>query len=154
METSYHLGLVRADGATLSLTIGGEAYDPENPGSENVLAPPESSEGMVGWFRDHPHLDVGEPRSLTVDVAHGVAFEAEVTSIPEEHAAACSIPCLPLFQLRNAEPIVFFEGHKNRVTVLEVGREVVVIAAESPEDRFGEFLPRAEEALETVKWER
>lgn len=46
----------------------------------------------------------------------------------------------------------FPEGYTNQVIVLDVGGEVVIISIESPAGKFEEFLPRAREVVDTIRW--
>jgi hypothetical protein len=47
---------------------------------------------------------------------------------------------------------IIFEGRKDRLIILDVGGETVVIDVAAPADKFDEFLPKAQEVLDTVEW--
>lgn len=138
------------DGTLLSFLNVREVYDPENP----VLTQP-APEDMAGWFGEHPHLEAGEPEPVEVGGASGVAFDVTVAPLPKGYAAdTCDTPCVPLFPQGDGEAFVFLQGDKDRVVVLDVAGETVVVTVEGPQDAFGDFMPRAEGVLDTVRWER
>lgn len=140
----------QTDGTLLSFLNVRDVYDPKDP----ILTQP-APEDLAAWFGEHPHLDAGSPEPVEVGGASGVAFDVTVAPLPEGHASGtCDTPCVPLFPQDDGSAFVFLPANKNRVVVLDLAGETVVVTVEGPQEAFEDFAPRAEEVLDTVRWEQ
>jgi uncharacterized protein YjbI with pentapeptide repeats len=140
------------DDSTLSFVRAGEVYDPKNPASGEVMPAPEGKEAVVSWLRNHPYLEVGEPEPFEVGGVSGARLDVAISSMPESYPPKCGLPCVPLFQDSQGEPISTYTSFEARFVVLEVDGETVIATIVSREDKFDDFLPQAEEVLSTVDW--
>ena len=113
-------------------------------------------EDMVEWLQRHPRLEVDEPEDVTVGGVKGEQLDVVASRVPQEYYSCRQPPCLPLLQSA-VDPelyLVLVENQKARFLVLEDvdgKRVVVLLTAEAV--KFDEFLPEAQEVLDTVKWE-
>lgn len=112
-------------------------------------------EDIAAWLRRHPYLDTGQPEPATVGAGKGVRFDAAPSRVPEEYVTCVEQqPCLPLFQTEH--PDLFYAlARTDRVRFLvldDVEGETVTIAIKAGSDEFDEFLPRAQQVLESVEW--
>lgn len=133
-------------GGLLAFLNAREVYDPERPGA--TADAPETAARMVEWFRDHRHLEAGEPAPVKVGDVSGEMFEVEVASVPEDIPPECADPCVPLFRTGDGTPYAIPEDQARRVVVLEAGGETVVVNLGTDDG----FLPTAQEMLDTVRW--
>jgi hypothetical protein len=62
------------------------------------------------------------------------------------------MPCVPAWPASVGGGFAFLSGFKDRLIALDVEGETVIIAAEASEGEFEEFLPKAQEVLDTVEW--
>ena len=110
-------------------------------------------EDMVTWLQQNPYLTFEEPQPTSVGGVEGVHFTAVPSRVPEEYVT-CGHPCVPLFQ--TSDHNLFFDvGRSEKVQFLvleDVEGETVTIAIKAGADRFDEFMPRAQDVLETVEW--
>jgi hypothetical protein len=119
--------------------------------------PQPAPKDMVSWLRNNPNLDTGKPQETTVGGIKGVQFDATPSRVPQEYLIACIDVCLPLFEDPDdaGQHFSLYEGDKARFIVLEdVEGKQVTIALHSQANKFDEFLPYAQEVLDTVKWEQ
>ena len=123
-----------------------------NPSKVRELDRMPAPEDLVAWLRRHPYLQTDEPQPATVGGVEGLRLDAVVASVP---ATECGGNCLGLFTDTAATyDWVVFEEEKVRFIVLEdVGGERVTIAVEAPAADFEEFLPKAQQVIDTVEWE-
>lgn len=126
-------------------------FDPSNPSEQTEISAPESVDEWASWFREHPNLDTSKPVSVRVGGATGMRIDATLSSELEDHSGEfCGKqPCVPLYPT-----IMSSEGYKDRFIILDVKGEVVIIdvSAASAENKFDEFLPKAQKVLDTVEW--
>jgi hypothetical protein len=124
--------------------------------SSSEAKPQAAPADMVSWLRNNPNLDTGKVQQTTVGGIKGVQFEAAPSHVPQQYLIACTDVCLPLFEDPDdaGRHFSLYEGDKARFIVLEdVEGKQVTIALHSQADKFDEFLPYAQEVLDSVKWE-
>jgi hypothetical protein len=87
---------------------------------------------------------------VSVEGASGVRIDVTNTSPPESypHWYCDEQPRVLLFP----SGVASFVGRKDRFVIVDVGGETVVIDVGAPEDKFDEFLPKAQKVLDTVEW--
>jgi uncharacterized protein YjbI with pentapeptide repeats len=127
-------------------------FDPSNPSEQTKVSAPENVDEWVSWFRQHPNLDTSKPVSVRVGRASGMRIDATLSSAPEDYSQdICGKqPCVPLYP----PGIISTKGYKDRFIILDVKGETVIIdvSAASAENKFDEYLPKAQKALDTVEW--
>jgi hypothetical protein len=127
-----------------------EVYKPSRTGTST---PEKVPQNMVGWFQEHPYLQTDKPKPVTVGGVKGVQFDVVVEDLPEDHFGVCGSDCVDLFKLSNDHMHVIGKGEKHRVIVLEdVKSETVSIVFASGATEFDEFVPEAQNVLDTVEW--
>jgi hypothetical protein len=127
-----------------------KVYDPKRP-TERVAMP--EPKDWVGWFQDHPHLKTGKPTRVTVGGVSGVQFDTELTSAPSKYPEYCRpVPCVPLWPLSDGGSFDAYLGDPDRVTILDVAGETVIIDITGQKDKFEELLPKAQKVVDTVEW--
>ena len=117
---------------------------------------------MVGWYQEHPYLDTEEPEPVSVGGVEGVYFDAVMTTLPEGYdASACEDPSKPtkkalsLLSAPDGFVLCISPEDKVRIILLEgVKGEPVSIMVWSRAVDFEEVLPKAQEVLDTLEWER
>ena len=96
-------------------------------------------------------------------------MQIDVTASPTPETSRWDLcgeqPCLPLYPSGTVpncigpgnkpckSAILSYEGFRDRFAIVDVGGETVVIDVAAPADKFDEFLPKAQEVLDTVEWE-
>jgi len=126
-----------------------EVYDPKGPERVEIAPPPED---MVAWLRANPHLKPDDPKPTSVGGEEGVRFDAIVTGAVETSLCPGCVD-LPLFRYSDGESAGVEKGEKIRFIVLEdVKGKTVTIFVESSPQGFEEFLPKAEQVIDSVKW--
>jgi hypothetical protein len=124
-----------------------QVYDPSNTDAR-VAAP----EDMAAWLQDHPLLDTEKPGQVSVGGVSGQQFDA-IASKPRANPHCPSTACVNLFGLTGGELFWIDKIEKYRFIVLQnVKGETVVITFGGPAVEFEEFLPEAQEVLDTVEW--
>src|SRR5829696_3175897 len=122
-------------------------YDPKDPDLETLRPAPSSVDEWVAWFREHPHLDTGEPVPTRVGGVSGVRIDSTVSSLPKDQAFLYMWTHEDGFEIRDNK------GAASRIIILEVrGEPVLVSISAAGKDNFEELLPRAQEVLNTVEW--
>jgi hypothetical protein len=98
---------------------------------------------MAAWLQKHPDLNAAEPVPTKVAGVPAVRIDTERPSDD-----------VVLFRLSNGDEWGASPKDKFRFIVVEnVKGETVTIAVGGPAGKYEELLPRAQEVLETVKWE-
>ena len=122
-------------------------FDPSEPQGEAESMPAPTD--LVGWFQQHPYLDIEEPEPVSIGGAKGLYFDAVATDLPEGYGnSVCPIGS------PDGEEHCISPPDKIRIIVLEdVKGEPVTILLQSRAVDFEEFLPRAQKLLKTVEWE-
>jgi uncharacterized protein YjbI with pentapeptide repeats len=127
-------------------------FDPSNPSEQTKVSAPENVSEWASWFREHPNLDTSKPVSVRVGGATGMRIDATLSSELEDYSQdfCGKQPCVPLYPgiIRSSK------GYKDRFIILDVKGETVIIdvSAASAENKFDEFLPKAQKVLDTVEW--
>ena len=136
----------------LGFATPGRVYDPEKLPKKVVVAGPKD---WVAWYRNHPYLKTTKATSVSVGGVSGVQFETEVSSVPRDFPKFCGQQsCIPVWQLGPADfEWVYLPGHRDQLTILDVGGETVIIDVLAPAGEFDELLPKVQKVLETVEWE-
>jgi hypothetical protein len=150
-------GTVVAEGKVLSFLNVQEVFEPRGEESEASFEAKPAPGDLVAWFQRHPYLATEEPEPVEVGGESGERFDVLV-DVPEGYRDAsgggCPVPCIPLLRLDGDSVTHMTEKGKNRFAVLEgVGDEEVVIIVSAPVGEFDEFLPGAQETLDTLVWE-
>ncbi len=122
-----------------------------NPSKVRELDSMPAPEDMVAWLRQHPYLRTDGPQAAAIGGVEGVRLDAVVASVPPTE---CGGDCLGLFTVGDRSyDWGAYEKEKLRFIVLEnVGGERVTIVVEAPAEDFEEFLPKAQEIIDTVEW--
>jgi hypothetical protein len=137
------------EGGVLSFVNEQEVLDPSKPRDMVSVPAPKN---LATWLQRHPYLETEKPKPATIGGVKGVQLDAVVAD--DVPASECGDACLGLFVVTRENFWVVFEKEKVRFIVLEdVGGERVTIAAEAPAVDFEEFLPKAQEVIDTVEWD-
>jgi hypothetical protein len=122
-----------------------------NPNKVRELDSMPAPDDMVAWLEQHPYLRTGDPQAAAVGGVEGVRLDAVVASVP---LTECGGNCLGLFTVGDRSyDWGAFEKEKLRFIVLKnVGGERVMVVVEAPAEDFEEFLPKAQEVIDTVEW--
>jgi uncharacterized protein YjbI with pentapeptide repeats len=141
-------------GQLLLFTNPRHVFDPSNPSEAKELPEPEQAEEWISWFQRHPNLDTSKPVPVNVGGASGMRIDVTITSTPQNYPVeVCGEqPCVPLYPTSEFA-ISSYEGSKDRFVIVDVGGETVLIDVFAPAHRFDEFLPKAQEVLDSVEWE-
>ena len=149
-EVPDSVALYAQDEAALGFSNVQNVFDPSKL-PEEVLVP--APDDMVAWIREHPYLDASEPAPARVGGVSGTQLDAVVSPAPRDYPQECPAPCVPGWDLSEGpEAYDFLSGYKVRLIVLDVEGQTVIVDIEAPEETFEEFLPKAQEVLDTVKW--
>jgi hypothetical protein len=127
-----------------------EVYDPKRAVEQIAVPEPED---WVAWYQNHPYLKTGKPTSVSIGGVHGVRFNLEASSVPENYPERCGDPCVPLWPLSDGGYVDQFLGDSSQVTIVDVGGETVIIDVTALSDKPEELYPKAQQVLDTVEWE-
>ena len=155
LEATDVLYIEGADGGELKFTSPLCVFVDLNTLSEEKEGPaPENADKWQSWFQGHPNLDISEPVPMCVGGVSGMRIEVTTTSAPRNYPRHhCERPCVLLYQVSMAPVICSVEERsKHWFVIVDVGGKTMVIDISAPEDKFDEFLPRAQKVLDTVKW--
>jgi hypothetical protein len=149
-EESDNVGLYKQDEEALSFLNGHTVLDPSKLPEEVPVPAPKD---MVAWLQEHPYLDAGEPTPANVGGVSGTQLDVVVSPATKDYPQGCTVPCVPGWDLSEGQYAYYFvSGYETRLIVLDVEGETVIVAIEAPEETFEEFLPKAQEVLDTVEW--
>jgi len=149
-EVSDNVRIARGEVGGIGFANVREVYKPTKSGATRVV---EASEGMVGWFRHHRHLQTDEPKAVTVGGVKGEQFDVVVGDLPEDYSGVCGSDCVGLFRLSTGAQVPLAEGYKIRLIVVEdIKGETVTMGYASRATDFDEFAPEAQKVIDTVKW--
>jgi hypothetical protein len=142
--------------ASLKFTSPVHVFDPSSPGEQKEVPAPDNADGWASWFQKHPNLDTtSKPVPMSVGGKSGVRIDVTtpVTTPENSSAVYCrGVPCVLLFSAGGAH-IVSYGGTKDRFVIVDdVEDKMVVIHISAPAGKFDEFLPKAQEVLDTVEW--
>ncbi len=136
---TYWLGFLNAE----------EVYDPRGSGKLKISPAPED---MPGWQQANPYLKTEKPKPTKVGGEKGVKFDAIVSGAPEDPACP-DCPDLGLFHESAGATWGVNKGEKPRFIVSDnVKGQTVTIVVETTPLGFEEFLPKAQQLIETVEW--
>ena len=122
------------------------------PGTQKVVKAPDD---MVGWFEHHPYLKTSAPEGVTVGGVEGKQIDVTLEA-PEDYYGQCgSGDCMDMWMLSTGEALWFVEEAKVRLVILEdvEGNTVIIDIGSSPAE-FNEFMPEAQNVLDSIKWRR
>ena len=126
-------------------------FDPSNPSEQTKVSAPENVDEWASWFRQHRNLETSKPVSVRVGGATGMRIDATLSSELEDYSRdfCGKQPCVPLYPTIKSS-----KGYKDRFIILDVKGETVIIdvSAASAENKFDEYLPKAQKVLDTVEW--
>jgi hypothetical protein len=133
-----------------------EVFEPHNQGDDVLFEANPAPDDLVTWLQQHPYVSTEEPEQVSVGGIPGKQLEVDA-DVPEGYrdveGGGCAVPCLPLLRLASGSVSHITEKGKDRFIILEdVQGETVIIIVSAPADKFEEFLPKAQKALDTVAW--
>jgi WD40 repeat protein len=142
-------GVQLTEGGQLIFTNPRHVFDPSNLSELKELPEPENADEWVSWLQRHPNLDTSKPVPVSVGGASGKRIDVTYASTPENYPRdyCGEQPCVPLFS-----HMVSYGEWTDRFVIVDAGEETVVIDAAAPEDKFDEFLPKAQKVLDSVEW--
>jgi hypothetical protein len=128
--------------------------DPSNPSEAKEIPAPENTKEWVSWFQRHPNLETSKPVPVSVGGASGMRIDVRASSTPENYPRKICVgePCVPLYPIGDGSSVIISEGYKDRFVIVDVGDQTVLVDDSARTDRFEEFLPKAQEVLDTVEW--
>lgn len=143
------LSIAKEGHAFLTFLRPSEVIDPE---TLEAVDPPAD---YVAWLRNHPNLEAGDPTPASIGGFDGI--QLDIASITPVEGQRCGIggddpPCVAIAPVSEGAPFIFAEGTAARITVLEVGGEAILVAIEDQSETYEEFLPQAEQVLESVEF--
>jgi len=150
LEASDLLGVMRGETAGLGFAVFQKVYKPSRTGSPNLVEAPED---LVGWYQHHPYLQTSKPEPVTVGGAKGQQFDVVVEDLPEDYYGVCGQDCVDMTSFADGRVLFQPKGERTRLIVLEdVEGETVTVALYSRTTEFGEFTPKAQNVVDSVKW--
>lgn len=121
----------------------------QDPTADDLLDP--SAVDFAELLRGHRHYTSGPLVSTTVAGYDAVLFESAVTS--GYAYRLCPRRCVLLFATSDRTLFGSLVGSRERTLVVDVGGEQLIVSISAPQDEFADFLPVAEEVLETLEIE-
>jgi hypothetical protein len=119
-------------------------FDSSNASEQKEVPRPANADEWVSWFQSHPNLDTSEPVPMSVGGVSGVRIDVTPTSENESGVVL-------LFPVEDTQ-FGSYVGSKDRLVIVDVEGETVVINVAAPAGKFDEFLPKAQKVLDTVEW--
>jgi hypothetical protein len=137
------------DAFWLVFTTPEEVYDPNGHGRLKIVSAPRD---MAAWLRANPYLKTDKTKLTSVGGEKGVQFDAIVSGAPKN--PECSdCPDLALFHESAGATAGVEKGEKLRFIVLkDVRGKTVTIMVETTPLGFEEFVPKATQVVDSVKW--
>lgn len=153
-EVPDDVALLYAQGeAALSFDNVQKVFDPSKLPQEVLVPAPDSVDGWIDWFQKHPNLETTKPVPATVGGVSGTQLDVVVSSTPKDYPKECGGPCVLIADLSEGpEALALFLDSKDRLVVLDVEGETVFVDIGASEDKFDEFLPKAQQVINTVEW--
>jgi hypothetical protein len=85
--------------------------------------------------------------------AKGQQFDVVVEALPEDYSGVCGQDCVDITKVADGRWLAHPKGDRTRLIVLEdVEGETVTVALYSRTTEFGEFTPKAQKVVDSVKW--
>jgi hypothetical protein len=147
------LGIViEQRGAGVFFTKTRTVFDPSKPSQMKEVPAPQTPQGWIFWFENHPNLNTSKPQPVTVGGASGLRIDVVTSSAPSKYPTECgNAPCVLLYPFTGAG-MASYIGIEDRYIVIDVNGEAVIIDVGAPSDEFEGFLPRAQEVLDSIEW--
>ncbi|MBA3426823.1 MAG: hypothetical protein H0U04_20310 [Rubrobacter sp.] len=123
-----------------------EIFDPQNPTDLLTSSAPDD---LVGWLKDHPHLDILEEKKVTIGGLDATQLDVVVSSTPDNYPADCDGPCVQLFPDSAGIGTDYYLDFEYRIIVQDVGQEQVVVSVNTT---YEPELRQAQVVLDTVGW--
>jgi hypothetical protein len=129
-----------------------KVFDPNDP--DELVPAPQDLANWISWFRQHPCLRTSPKlESVSIGGVEGKQFETSI-SAPLDYSNESCGSHVPIYPVRSGNDECFTGPERVRIIVSEVeGKAVLVIISAAEGDLFEEFLPKAQEVLDTVEWE-
>ena len=127
-------------------------YKPKGP--TGAIEPVPAPDELVGWFRHNPYLKTSEPKPASVGGFEGVQFDVALTNRPVNHVGICgSKDCLDIFALSSGgSSEVHYTKQEHYIVLENVKGTPIVIYYNNLKKDFDEFVPVAENVLQSVEW--
>lgn len=143
------LGLGKEETAFLSFLRPTKVIDPKT--LEEVEVPSD----LVAWLRTHPNLQLANPMPAIIAGVEGI--QLDITRVIPATDQRCGIggsvpPCLAIAPISDGAPFIFLEDTVARITVLDVDGQAILVVIEDQRDTFDQFLPQAQQVLDTVQF--
>jgi hypothetical protein len=114
-EGSDNLELEYGETGGLAFSNVKEVYKPTRTSTTKVVDAPED---LVGWFQQHPYVQVDKPQPITVGGVKGVEFDVAVAGdLPADHNSPCGTDCVDIFSQTTGD-LPLYEGDKVHAIVL------------------------------------
>ena len=111
---------------------------------------------LVAWLRDHPYLDVSQPKRVRVGGLAATQVDVAVADVPDRPDTCADfnpLQCVALYPFAGSPEIfVAVEGPPSRNLVLDLPGPPLVIAIDAPEAERAAFLAQAGTVLRTVRF--
>ena len=118
-------------------------YDPVDE-TKRLPLPPD----LIGWIQDHPDLESGEPRRLTVAGRPATEIDIAVTYLPGGSRGETAQFIDTGSRSLNLEP-----GTKRRIVLVEMPDRVLLIIFESRSEFFDAGVEHFEDELALIQFE-
>ena len=153
MRTALGIGSEPDEGIAFTKTR--RVFDPSKPSRPETVSAPENAGAWISWFQKHPNLETSKPKPVTIGNVSGMRIDVRASSVPRNYPHECGdlAPCVLLYPFGEIDIMASYVGYLDRFIALDVNGEVVVVDIGAPSDNFGDFSPRAQKVLDTVKWE-
>jgi hypothetical protein len=127
-----------------------KVYKPTMTATTNVVDAPND---LVGWFQQHPYLQIDKPQPITVGGVKGAEFDVTVAkNLPDDHNSPCGTGCVDIFRQSTGD-LPLFVGDKVHLIVLEgVKGQTVTIAYGALAGDFDKVAPEAQKLVDSVEW--
>jgi uncharacterized protein YjbI with pentapeptide repeats len=117
-------------------------FDKSNPSDRVETDAPTNGHEWMSWLQKHPDLATSNSGSVTIGGVPGRKIDVTTTSKK----------VIPLFPSDQSE---FYSqaGSKDRLLIVDVADETVLINIYSPADQFDKWRPKAMETIDTMEWQ-
>lgn len=143
-------------GGSINVAKLNAALDPSDPVGRRTAAVGTSVDEIAAWLQRHPYLQVTAPVPVTLGGARGVAMDVQL-KLPANFPQLpyCAQPCLAVLRVSEertpVDRIGFIAGHKDRLIILDVnGQRVVVDSLVYSAERFEAFMLEAQKVLDSI----
>lgn len=121
------------------------------PGNELIVSRERDMtvEEWREWLTGHEGLFVSEPAPVDIGSVEGFAVDVRLGENAGERGCSGFGSCVPILQ---GIGWLIAEGYPNRVWVVDLDGEAMVILTEASENSFENWTGRVEEVLATLEW--